>query len=154
MFICSVLGTNSDVCAFLNAQPAYSASPADFFNTQEVSVKSMVHQLQNTITDRYQDYQIFFPLGMMENTLTDLSTIDSVPVRYVWMQDDDLCLPSVQKATTDLIPTNDGSVELSGSNGRPTSDNEAEFLGALRSLLVNQGEQLTLTDCLSDFAWN
>ena len=76
-----------------------------------------------------------------------------VPVRYMWLNQDDLCLPETNRPFASRIRTSDGEVTMDGLHTYVSGANDAAFVDNLLSLLRNSGEEMTPSVCSTSFKW-
>eukprot|EP00353_Schmidingerella_taraikaensis_P003925 CAMPEP_0185573164 /NCGR_PEP_ID=MMETSP0434-20130131/4947_1 /TAXON_ID=626734 ORGANISM="Favella taraikaensis, Strain Fe Narragansett Bay" /NCGR_SAMPLE_ID=MMETSP0434 /ASSEMBLY_ACC=CAM_ASM_000379 /LENGTH=140 /DNA_ID=CAMNT_0028189315 /DNA_START=1134 /DNA_END=1555 /DNA_ORIENTATION=+ len=124
---------------------------------QEVTLKVTAHQIQNSITGAFKEYQENAAFDMTADDIPITSINSGIPIRAIYSIDDLLCPVAANKALLETIPSYDAasSFMTEGGHGSVNGLNVDEYMRHLRAVLNSEaGADMTPEVCASeDFTW-
>ena len=146
--ICTALGgETNEICALLKSIPV--ADNLNPFALGEFGVKSGEHLLQNILEERWAEYDDNFKtFDSFQAPLIDLDPIpSSIKTGWLFRNQDQLCPYASEIGNLSEFSNDANTVFLDGSHGDSSGANDAEFLAALDSLLLDTVEEILPIDC-------
>ena len=124
---------------------------------QESSVRQLKHLGQNDLyKNQFQEWSKFWPYIRNTDNTRARDLDPNVPIRFLWATEDKLCSEARMQKWVTYFPGRDldATQRIPGDHSSASGANDAEFMGKIRAMLKDQGEDMTDSVCNSPFKWS